>query len=480
MTCAYPERSQLFVVVVAHSPYMAQVADIPDLHGRQRRGLQKRGIHQKLQYKVAVLYAHHKAKPSAAIAAQICADFMHVLNKGAVPTTSDAEFVENGERLPGGSEVAREKTLPFDLKDRGDRTPYARSPIKQWWRRRDRCAAQFQGARAFKNVQDFERTTGVSLLDCSPPAMEGKWLCDGYGNRPARVAEDNSFRPQDESWAPGVRDFCLFVASKMLKPGNAGNYNQGRWGPTEYIHAFYPDSAFAATVPEVSTWSGSDESHVFKGKYNRTDDDELIRRKKLCVCDPCFAGQYQHCQSNAEDGGLWYGEIERKTLVATAARVVATTRSANTFEELLRWKIFHKPSTFRHVDNVVAIRVHTKERTKTEEAYYLAKVTGPMVKLTSGGMYEGNWYEKGFYVAPMTWYHYRGTIEVRGKPIGDRQYTLGTASSDKCTMQLNGVVTGADNFCRFAKTKKVKGRDKVFVLSAESHDCIMTQGNLSS
>ena len=425
-------------------------------------------------------YAHHKAKPSAAIAAQICADFMHVLNKGAVPTTSDAEFVENGERLPGGSEVAREKTLPFDLKDRGDRTPYARSPIKQWWRRRDRCAAQFQGARAFKNVQDFERATGVSLLDCSPPAMEGKWLCDGYGNRPARVAEDNSFRPQDESWAPGVRDFCLFVASKMLKPGNAGNYNQGRWGPTEYIHAFYPDSAFAATVPEVSTWSGSDESHVFKGKYNRTDDDELIRRKKLCVCDPCFAGQYQHCQSNAEDGGLWYGEIERKTLVATAARVVATTRSANTFEELLRWKIFHKPSTFRHVDNVVAIRVHTKERTKTEEAYYLAKVTGPMVKLTSGGMYEGNWYEKGFYVAPMTWYHYRGTIEVRGKPIGDRQYTLGTASSDKCTMQLNGVVTGADNFCRFAKTKKVKGRDKVFVLSAESHDCIMTQGNLSS
>jgi hypothetical protein len=182
------------------------------------------------------------------------------------------------------------------------------------------------------------------------------------------------------------------------------------------------------------------------------------------------------------DGGLWHGEVEQKTLVCKAAKEVATTRSAKTFEELLRWKIFHKPSAFRQVDNVVAIRVHTKERAKTEEAYYLAKVTGPMVKLAEGGMHEGNWHEKGFYVAPMTLYYYRGTTQVKGQPIGDRQCTLGTASSDKCTMQLNGVITGADKFCRFDEktTKKTKGRDKVFVLSAEDHDCIMTEGNLSS
>jgi hypothetical protein len=90
--------------------------------------------------------------------------------------------------------------------------------------------------------------------------------------------------------------------------------------------------------------------------------------------------------------------------------------------------------------------------------------------------------KKGFYVAPMTWHHYRGTTQVKGQPIGDRQCTLGTASSDKCTMQLNGVITGADEFRRFdeKKTKKMKGRDKVFVLSAEDHDCIMAEGNLPS
>jgi hypothetical protein len=98
-----------------------------------------------------------------------------------------------------------------------------------------------------------------------------------------RVAEDNSFRTQDESWAPGVRDFMMFVASKMLQPASSENYNQGRLGPTEHLHAFYPESAFTANVPGVTTWNGSDESHVFKGKYNNTDDGELIWRKK-CVC----------------------------------------------------------------------------------------------------------------------------------------------------------------------------------------------------
>ena len=129
---------------------------------------------------------------------------------------------------------------------------------------------------------------GVSLVDMSPPAMEGKWMCDGAGNRPARVAEKNSFTPFDESWKPGVRDFMLFVASKMIKPENANNFLQGRWGPTEYFHAHYPESAFADSTPEVATWSDSDEAHFFKGKYNEGDLDELIRRKKLCVCDPCF------------------------------------------------------------------------------------------------------------------------------------------------------------------------------------------------
>jgi len=460
---------------------MLQASDIPEVHKRQRKNLKKKGVHQKVQYKVAVLYASHAKKPSAAIASQICEDFMTVLNTGAVQAQSEAEYVENGERLPGGTAESQAKELAYGIKQRVVAKAYASKPIKQWMRRRDRCAAQFQGAKAFKRVQDFKRNCGVDLKDCSPPAMEGKWLCDGYGNRPARIAEQNSHHPEDESWKPTVRDFSLFVASKMLVPTKATKFSQGRWGPTEYFHAFYPESAFEDETPAVKTWSGSDECHYFHGKYNDGNDDELIRRKKLCSCDPCFAGRYHNCMSNDLDNGLWYGYKETKRLVNQQVREVASTRSAATFENLKGWKIFKNPSAVVPKGNVVAVRVHNKDRGQTGEQYYLAKVTGPLRELKEGGMYEGNWYDRGFFVFEMTWFHYKGTSQLEGKKsVGDRHYVLGTQASDKCTMQLNGVVTGVDCFKGFKATKKVKGRDKVYVLSTDIHDAIMTLGSLSS
>ena len=169
-----------------------------------------------------------------------------------------------------------------------------------------------------------------------------------------------------------------------------------------------------------------------------------------------------------------------KTLVNKQVLQVSNTRSSATFEELKSWKIFHKPSKVVQLENVVAIRVHSKERNKTEEAYYLAKVTGPVEQLQEGGQYEGNWYEKGYFVFKLKWFHYRGTTQVEGMAVGDRHYCLGNAATDNCTMQLNGVVTGVDSFYKFKKVITKKGRDKIFVLAAEDHDKIMTLGNLSS
>ena len=61
---------------------------------------------------------------------------------------------------------------------------------------------------------------------------------------------------------------------------------------------------------------------------------------------------------------------EMKTLVNKQVLQVSNTRSSATFEELKSWKIFHKPSKVVQLENVVAIRAHSKERNKTEEAYY--------------------------------------------------------------------------------------------------------------
>ena len=105
-----------------------------------------------MQYKVAVLYASHAKKTSAATASQICEDFMTVLNTGGVPAQSEAEYVENGERLPGGTAYSQAKELAHGIKQRAVAKVYASKPIKQWMRRRGRCAAQFQGAKAFKQI----------------------------------------------------------------------------------------------------------------------------------------------------------------------------------------------------------------------------------------------------------------------------------------------------------------------------------------
>ena len=131
--------------------------------------------------------------------------------------------------------------------------------------------------------------------------------------------------------------------------------------------------------------------------------------------------------------------------------------------------------------NVVAVRIHKKDkRNGTGEQYYLGKVVGPLRQLKEGGCYEGNYYERGFFVFDMVWFHYQGTQELSGKngkqTIGDRKYILGTATADHCTMQLNGVVTGVDAAVKFSKILTAKGKSKTFVLANADHECILLKG----
>ena len=274
--------------------------------------------------------------------------------------------------------------------------------------------------------------------------MEGKWLCDGLGYRPAATAEANAMRPEDGSWKPGIRDFCFFVADKMRVPTKASNFSQGRWAPTEYLQAFYPESAFPETTPDVKTWKGKGACHFFEGRHNGETDDELLRRKRMCCCDPCLKSKFSACESNGIDRGLWCGYREINRMTETAVKEMVTLYSEAVFDRLRKRKLFKTPSKVKPQMNVVAVRVHKKDkRNGTGEPYHLGKVAGPVRQLKEGGNYEGNYYEKGFFVFGMVWYHYRGTKDEQGKEgeqaTGDRTYTLGTGTVDHCTMQLNGL-----------------------------------------
>jgi hypothetical protein len=119
---------------------------------------------------------------------------MTVLNTGGVPAQSEAEYVENGERLPGGTADSQAKELAHGIKQRAVAKAYASQPIKQWMRRRDRCAAQFQGAKAFKRVQDFQRNCGVDLKD-PPPPRHGREVALRWIRQPPRSHCRTEFPP---------------------------------------------------------------------------------------------------------------------------------------------------------------------------------------------------------------------------------------------------------------------------------------------
>jgi hypothetical protein len=170
-----------------------------------------------------------------------------------------------------------------------------------------------KGRKRLKAYRTSNAKRGSPSLAAPPPAMEGKWIHDGLGNRIAWVAEENAIRPEDGSWKPGVRDFAMFIASKMLKPQSADNFRQGRWGPTHYVHAFYPDSAFALTTPPVKTWKGSDSAHFFKGQYNGLDNDVLARRKRLCSCNPCLESTFPCPAYNKNSRSLTPTSLCRQT-----------------------------------------------------------------------------------------------------------------------------------------------------------------------
>ena len=57
-TCAWNERSSCCMLILAHSPYIQLVSDIPDIHKKQRNRLVRQGIIQRVNYEVIYVWAY--------------------------------------------------------------------------------------------------------------------------------------------------------------------------------------------------------------------------------------------------------------------------------------------------------------------------------------------------------------------------------------------------------------------------------------
>ena len=116
---------------------------------------------------------------------------------------------------------------------------------------------------------------------------------------------------------------------------------------------------------------------------------------------------------------------------------------------------------------------------------YLGKVLSSVWQLDEDGDYQGNSFEKGYWVFEMHWFEYKRTTVVPGwngrgrQPEGDRVYQLNRTGGGKQVMQLNGVVTGADEiFFKEIRSGPKGGGGKQYILSKECHNLLLADGNL--
>ena len=484
-TCQYPERTHLCVVVICHSPYMMRVVDLPP--GRHRENMLRKGHTTKLMYVTAVFYGYAKLRSCAMFQMNVMVDAMSILNLGKVGNDSLCEAFEGRTRLPGGRADMLRLPLKHGLVDRVVATPCAKEPIAHVVRRRDNCGDQYNGAPAFKGVEQFRERTGVDMTDEGSVPGEGKHVCDGYGSGPQNelrkhaVAQD-SF--SGETYADGTRNMVMFVASKLHTGAKAGKFTRGRWSVDHYYHLYYNEvDGFDRTLcPAAHTWKGSDSHNVFFTTPNRG----LGRRYMLCWCARCSLAKYSECLSCSREAGMakWYGGvgadaytyIRAKTALPPRENLRSQVDPILTVKNLRAMKDInanHGPAT--DLKRVCAIRVEAGSFNPQKEEYFLVRPTKKPWKTRARCHAAGAAIEKGALM-------FEGNYFVFGRSergTSNRVYTLMEGPGAVATLPLSTVVHDVGDLC-FESTRRTENGQPEWILHEATHDRLLTVGSLTA
>ena len=174
-TCSYPEKSHEWVGVYQCSPYLHTYTEAQRLRRRKYRC-----VRSAVRQKVFGIFAFSKRKGDCTYDQTVQKDLVHVLKTGRVPEGSVAEWLWRGKRLLGSCTT---RPLPRVLKEATTCVPL-HPTLKRLVDKRDRCAAQFQGANAFYSNQEFEGRTNTKVIDLSQTSCHGKDPADGISNVP--------------------------------------------------------------------------------------------------------------------------------------------------------------------------------------------------------------------------------------------------------------------------------------------------------
>ena len=150
--------------------------------------------------------------------------------------------------------TAQQKNLKNEMKE--IKTRYERplfGDVRRIRRRRDVCAAQYQGRKAFRGWQSLKARTGCDLCeDCRNTKNHGKCTCDGLGH----ALKTNIYRLADDDYGPGTRNLLRQLALRFPGPRKSrqtryaktcvsrGGGNVGILSPDSYLYIFYPSDSF--------------------------------------------------------------------------------------------------------------------------------------------------------------------------------------------------------------------------------------------
>jgi hypothetical protein len=227
------------VIYVTHNPKLETVESIKHTNPRMAKNVEKEGIVHRVIATNTVIFGYSKAKPSAAYDHIMMEDVVAILLHGHLSEASTGEAFLDGKRFPGGLCVEGD-LLPLGLSEVEEPLPLFATMVALR-RRRDGCAAQYQGKSAFLGWQSFTARNGVDATDCRNPSKHGKCLADGA----TMVQKGNIQRSAEDNYGHGTNHLVRHLAEKFPSPAvnRKATHFKGRSGlfsATNYVYIYYP------------------------------------------------------------------------------------------------------------------------------------------------------------------------------------------------------------------------------------------------
>lgn len=426
VTCSFPETHKCEVHHITFAPKFVTVNDIEKNHPRSAKTLRKHNVDRVIRPENVVIYCFSKYKSSAASNHQATTNIISIVKDGKMPEGTKCEAFLDQKRIPGGDTTGHPALPQGKLSEWDDMEPlYA--DVKRWRRRRDGCAAQYQGKGAFRGWQTMTARHGIICEDLRKVTMHGKDIADGDGSAVSGMVKKSFY----DDYGKGTQNLVRHLAHKYPQPKTERHTRyfgeRGLYASTRYIFMYLPMDGIDEKIVSVEEgYSGSSKDHYYRSIGATDEASRLIRRERACGCRPSLRLVMDGCTLTKANTTLAAGTTPKarsvKLYSARPAPAARHTRNArNPLPEFCAGLTVGK--------NII-VRVSNEEREENlDEDYFVAKIEKRAVKLDEAGVYSAVPFRKNDWIVYVRWYNFVPSKQNAG---GDRFYSKGSVQWIPC------------------------------------------------